>query len=231
MGPVSPDPANKSRFGYSATPIPIPRFDEKENCTFTVKVPRLHLGDEARAEICERRALWGTEIYTDDSDPIAMAIHGGWIRGAWDEDLVNLSVLDLGDAEVAKAKMLEMSRSKDPVIEVTEVPPQPMLPVPKRDLHITILILPRLISYASHATHGIKSREWKTKHDGMSVKIEKVAWVDGKMGKAEERGGEARRKRLRSLEMSLKDASLGPKISVNFIMNGEAKAHQPAAAA
>ena len=230
VGPASSDPADEFKFGYAATPIPIPRFDEKENCTFTIRVPRLFLSDTARGEICERRALWGAEIYTDDSDPIAMAVHGGWIRGEWDED-VDLSVLDLGDPEVAKAKMLDISQSKEPVVEVTEPPPQPMFLVPKRDLHITLLILPRLISYASRAAHGIKSREWKARHDGMSVKIEKVAWVDEKLGKAEERGGEARRKRLRALEESTKSASSGPKVSMSFVTKDAGRIQSGVAAA
>ena len=218
VSPTSTDPGEESKFAYVSTPIPIPRFDEKENCTFTVRVPRLYLTQDRREEICERRALWGADIYTDDSDPIAVAIHSGWLRGAWDEEEdFDLSVFNLGDTEDgAKAKALELSKSKDPVITISEPPPAPMYPVHNRDLHITLLILPRLVSYASHAAHGIMSREWKTKHDGMSFKIEKIAWVDEKAGKGEERGGEARRKRLRALEELKNDARLLPKVSMNF---------------
>ena len=130
-----------------------------------------------------------------------MAIHSGWLRGSWDAD-TDTSLLNLVDSEeIAQAKAMDLStNSKDPIITIADLPIAPMAPIPKRDLHITVLILPRLISYASHASHGIKSREWKeTKHDGMSMKIERIAWVDEGSAKGEERGGAARRKRLRGL--------------------------------
>ena len=193
------DPADAhSKFGYVSTPVPIPRFDEKENCTFTVRVPRYFLDALRREEICERRALWGAEIYTDDSDPIAVAIHSGWIRGEWDED-VDVSLLDLGKFDqAAEEKLHQMETSNEPSIVMEELPSFPMLPLKNRELHITLLIMPRLESYGSVVSHGLKSRSWKTKHDGMSFKVERIAWVDPKSSKCEARGGEARRKRMRA---------------------------------
>ena len=227
--PISDDPEDESKYGFTSTPVPIPRFAEKENCTFTIRVPRLHLQRNARGEICERRALWGTEIYTDDSDPVAIAIHSGWLRGEWDDD-IDISALDLGDVESAKAKARELSLSKEPTITLTETPSFPMFPVPKRDLHITLLILPPLASYASHNAYGLTSREWSTPHDGMSVKIEKMAWVDESASKGEERGGAARRKRMRALEESQK-GNLGPKISMSFGKGAEGEGKEQAAKA
>lgn len=31
-------------------------------------------------EALRRRKVWGTDVYTDDSDPLAIALHSGWIR-------------------------------------------------------------------------------------------------------------------------------------------------------
>ena len=216
-----------SKFGYTTTSLPIRRFDEKENCTFTVRVPRIYLQNESREQICERRALWGAEIYTDDSDPIAAAIHGGWIRGEWDTETMKGLQSDLGDAGAATAKATEMSKSKEPVITMMEPPSVPIYPIPKRDLHITLLILPRLQAYASHVAFGMKSREWKTTHDGMSFKVEKIAWVDEKTSMGEERGGEARRKRLKAMMDSCRDIGFGPKLSTTFASENPQKV-QPA---
>ncbi|KAI5286775.1 hypothetical protein KEM52_001868, partial [Ascosphaera acerosa] len=65
-----------------------------ENCTVTVRVPRWHLAAGKREEICYRRALWGTGVYTDDSDPVAAAIHSGFLRGAWNPK-IDTRLLDL----------------------------------------------------------------------------------------------------------------------------------------
>ena len=132
------------------------------------------------------RVVWGTDIYSDDSDPLAAAIHAGWIRGDWG-DGVDFSMLELNPSNEADPK--------EPVL--ASVPKTPMLPLPGKDLHLTLLILPALQSYASRVVHGIKSRSWGSDHDGLSYRIEKIAWVDEKGGCGEERDGESRRKRLK----------------------------------
>ena len=203
------------RFGYVSTATPLPRFDGKENCTVTVRIPRYYLRKEEREEICLRRGLWGSEIYTDDSDPVAAAIHGGWIRGEWGED-VDTSLLDLGSHESSPDSSKDGKQIAETQMTLTSPPTVPMLPVKDRDLHMTLLILPTLQSYTGLVAHGIKSRSWSSKHDGLSFKVEKIVWVDEKAGRGEERGGEARRKRLRAL-MSTKPVDAGPAIPMNFL--------------
>src|SRR5580700_2886482 len=73
--------------GFASTPLPLPRFEGRENCTYTIRIPRVHLTSVSRQEITSRRAVWGTDIYTDDSDIIAACIHSGWVRGEWPEDV------------------------------------------------------------------------------------------------------------------------------------------------
>ena len=75
----------------------------------------------------------------------------------------------------------------------------PPVPPADQDLHITLLVLPRLEQYDSTVMFGIKSRKWDGRHDGMSFKVHRVDWVDEGVGRGEERSGEARRKRLRTL--------------------------------
>ncbi|CAG8947525.1 unnamed protein product [Penicillium salamii] len=196
--PTAKSSLDSSKFGYTTTPQPLPRFEQRENCTFTVRVPRWRINQSHREEICARRAIWGTGVYTDDSDPVAAAIHSGFIRGAWgddvDESMLDLEIKDtyqhappLTDAEGEKSE----AEAKAPRI--------PPVPPADKDLHITLLVLPRVKQYDSTLLFGLKSRKWDGRHDGMSFKVHAVDWVDEGVGRGEERGGEARRKRLRTL--------------------------------
>lgn len=184
-----------AKFGYTTTPLPLPRFEGKENCTFTIRVPRFRIDTSHREEICARRALWGTGVYTDDSDPVAAAIHSGFIRGAWGED-VDVDLLDL---EIRDTYQHAPKTAQDVGAEDGERPRVPPVPPNDKDLHITLLILPRLERYDSSVLFGLKSRAWEGSHDGMSFKVQRVEWVDEGVGRGEERSGEARRKRLRNL--------------------------------
>jgi hypothetical protein len=78
--------------------------------------------------------VWGTDVYTDDSDIIAACIHQGWFRGEWAEDVdPSLLGLELGDGAPDSPKEY-----------LTDPPLRGPMQVPKdRDLDVTILILPR----------------------------------------------------------------------------------------
>jgi Histone deacetylation protein Rxt3 len=193
--PSSKASLESQKFGYTTTPVPIPRFEGKENCTFTVRVPRFRIDSARREEICARRALWGTGVYTDDSDPVAAAIHSGFMRGEWaedvDQDMLDLEIKDTYQhaPRAAEGEMKSASR-------------KPPVPPPDKDVHITLLILPRLQRYESTVLFGMKSRVWDDTHDGMSFKVEQIDWVDEGVTRGEERSGEARRKRLRNMMRS-----------------------------
>ncbi|KAI9706397.1 MAG: hypothetical protein M1836_003402 [Candelina mexicana] len=197
------------KLGYASTPTPIPRCEGKGNCTFIVRVPCQYLLPERRKELVLRRAVWGTSIYTDDSDPLAAAIHGGWIRGEWDGD-VDLSLLDLsGDESKAASTRVSKARSKiDPHTQLLLTTPPatgPMAPPAKKDLHITLLILPRLQEYTASTMHGFRSRSWGGNHDGMSFKILKMTWATEGVERGEPRGGAAKRRRLNAYIESRKE--------------------------
>lgn len=202
-----------SRRGYSSTPIPLPRFDGRENCTVTIQVPQVYLSKDSREEITARRPVWGTDIYTDDSDVIAACIHAGWIRGEWSED-VDISLLgleiDASDGPSEGAAMVANGKNiKGKGMLLNKPPPKgPMVPLENKDLHITLLVLPTLEKYSSVTRFGLKSREWADNHDGLSFMILSIKWVDagdigrGKMGRRmrmivaeEERKGEDERER------------------------------------
>ncbi|SPO05607.1 uncharacterized protein DNG_08294 [Cephalotrichum gorgonifer] len=211
-------PSVPSRRGYSTTPNPLPleKISGKENCTLTVKVAKIHLTPSAREEITSRRALWGTEVYTDDSDVVAACIHGGWIRGEWPDD-VDVSLLDLdhgiqNDGVVEK----ESRRKKDREAEAKarleanaanflSAPPRtgPVHVPADRDLHVTLVVLPKLQKYTSTTRFGIQSREFggygrrQPSHDGLSFMITGVRWVENGARPQSQLRGKARRERMR----------------------------------
>ena len=192
-----------AKYGYRSRFRSLPLFEGRMNCTITVRVPRYYLSREQREVICLDRNLYGTDIYTDDSDPVAAAIHSGWVRGEWSEE-VDVSMLHIDSSvEQERSHIGSLNGKMDGQyqISVTKTPPRhgPVLPKPNMDLHITLRVLPPLQRYASSVRNGLKSRSWGSDHDGMSYEIIKLDWVDeGLSSRGEERTGAARRKRLRT---------------------------------
>jgi hypothetical protein len=163
------------------------RFTAKdENCTYTIRVPRKFLSEENREKFCAFKYLFGTEIFTDDSCPISAAIHSGWIRGYWGSD-IDENLMDLPPP----------APEDEPVPDnVTQVPKAPIVPPPKKDAQITILVLPRLEKYASTLRFGVRSRPWGNNHDGVSFMILGIKFVDHSPSSEVEWTGEGRRKRM-----------------------------------
>ncbi|TKA33047.1 hypothetical protein B0A54_14708 [Friedmanniomyces endolithicus] len=182
---------------------PIPLFEGKENCTYTVRVPRFYLASTqhnepgALEETCKRRQLWGSDVYTDDSDVIAAAVHSGWIKG--DFGKLNNDLRDLCDNDSEDEHL--HPQPNDPTAEtpltLTSLPAKPAKPPANHDMHITLLLLPALQSYASTMHHHIRSREWGRLHDGMSFAIHRIDFVDeGVSNRYLERGISARKQRM-----------------------------------
>lgn len=149
-----------------------------------------------------RRAVWGTDVYTDDSDVVAACIHAGWIRGEWGKD-VDVDLLDLYKPSPTSKKQRTVPAEQH--LEVLNSPPAsgPVHVPVDRDLHVTLLILPCLEKYGSSTRFGIQSREFggtyngrKSIHDGISFMITSVRWVDGAAPQSRLRG-KARRDRIR----------------------------------
>lgn len=199
-----------SEHPYECTPNPLPYFDGRENCTFTVRIPRYHLSATARRAVCEARNVWGTDVYTDDSDPLAAAIHAGWLRGAWPSE-VDEAMLDLSPD--LRTTTTNGTPTTQPPTTMTAPPTDgPMDAPPNADCHLTLLILPTLALYAPSVRFGLASRRWGGNHDGASFKIERIEWVDeGATGRNEDRGAQARRVRLARLASPRLTAGVGVK--------------------
>lgn len=198
-----------SKIKFSSRMRPIPVFADSENCTFTVRVPRYYLITSARAngeyhsleEICRRRRLWGTEIYTDDSDVIAAAVHSGWLKGDFGD--FNDDLQGLGDHAPEQ-------EGDEEVMFLSERPLKPVTVPDVHDAHITLLVLPPLEAYVGSNQNHIWSREWKQKHDGMSYMIHSIEFVDeGASNRFTERGAAARKHRIAMEDAARREAAAG----------------------
>ena len=226
-GRLVPNASTQRGFASTPKPLPIELIKGKENCTLTVKIPQIHLTPAAREEITARAFLWGTDVYSDDSDVVAAAIHGGWIMGEWTDD-VDTKMLELQESACDLAKRRQNKDQPQPALKpknkeeaesLVTSPPQsgPMQVRANRDLQINVLILPRLVKYGSSTRFGVTSREFggtfgerHAVHDGLSFMIRSIRWVENG-GQAQARlRGQARRERMRKAMREV-NASFGNK--------------------
>lgn len=182
----------RTKLNVSIRPNLLPSFRDTEliNCTYTVRVSKTWIRREEREAICAERFLWGSGIFTDDSDPIAAAIHSGYVKGAWGEG-VDTILLE------------QIIREKNPKIDAGQdtVPEEPIDPPPGKDLHITLLVLPQLERYEPSVRYGLSSRPWPEEaktapHDGVSFMVLNCEFVDEGTERGKARNGTARRERL-----------------------------------
>ncbi|WKT45009.1 hypothetical protein QSH57_009862 [Fusarium oxysporum f. sp. vasinfectum] len=212
-GRLVPSTSTHRAFASNPKPLPWDMIKNKENCILTVKVARIHLSSIAREEITSRGYLWGTDVYTDDSDVVAACIHSGWIKGEWAEDVDN-SVLDIDQGVADKRRKKPANSTVDLESEdlITVPPPSGPMSIPaQRDLHVNVLILPRLVKYYSSTRHGISSREFggdyghrHSVHDGISYMIKSVRWVENGAQPQARLRGKARRERMRKAMREVK---------------------------
>lgn len=214
-GRLVPSTATNRGFASTPKPLPLDRLRGKENSTLTVKVPRVHLTPVAREEITSRAFLWGTDVYSDDSDVVAACIHAGWIMGEWTEDVdTNMLSLDKSDGKDSKKSKEAMGPVSEGIISA---PPKtgPLSIPPNRDLHVNILVLPRLVKYGGCTRNGITSREFggdfgsrHAIHDGLSYMVQSIRWVENGGQPQARLRGQARRDRMRKAMVEV-NASLG----------------------
>ena len=223
--PPAADTHVDAKIKFSSKMKPIPVFEGKENCTYTVRIPRWYLasvqneGENEDAsyleEICKRRQLWGTDVYTDDSDVVAAAVHSGWLKGDFGEYNHDLHEVCGNDAE--------QEGDDEPQSTLAVRPHRPIKVPAEHDAHITLLVLPPLESYASTTQHHIWSREWKKTHDGMSFMIHRIEFVDeGFATRTAERNAISRKQRLAIEETKRKEAAAGLVMFANGSIAGGA---------
>lgn len=145
---------------------------EQTNCTYTIRVSRTWLRKAEREAICSTRALWGSGIYSDDTDPVAAAIHSGFIKGSFPDHV---------DSELLE----KVYSTQNPKIDggSEHLPKSPVEPPVGKDCQITLVVLPPLDTYSSSVRYGIRSRPWpeekgEASHDGISFMVLSTKWVN-----------------------------------------------------
>lgn len=166
-----------------AAPRPAPR---------TAPLPRKEMSEEALRDAAwsfwaqrglERRELWGTDVYTDDSDILAMCVHAGWIEAPHIPDVPEW-LSGGGGRRVAQAWNALTERQHvmthgTPWPTSNPGPAAPAVPVciaphATCDLSVVLRIAPKLIVYKGCHRGGVRSRSWGNTHDGVSLVVESV---------------------------------------------------------
>lgn len=104
--------------------------------------------------LSEERRVWGTEVYTDDSDLVGVLVHSGWVVPKF------TSVASMygggGEAEEEEKRMRRKGGG----------------------VRVTLRMVGRLVRYVSTERNGVRSRGWGNGHDGGSLVVESVVRVE-----------------------------------------------------
>lgn len=153
----------------------LPRMDGNENSLIQVRIARRFL-DKTNNFAVSKRRLWGTEVYTDDSDVVAALYHGGYLADQDDNEDNSKTLASNGNS--ANGKTAAAGNNKKRGANSTAPKDEEEEDHSKDgDCIATILILPRLVKYRGSYRNGINSRSWLTRHDGVSFKIQKVDYI------------------------------------------------------
>lgn len=144
------------------------------NHTIDIKIPRYEFYDN---ENVYTHYLWGTDIYTDDSDIVAILYHCGILKS--NDPLADLKSLN------KTAKSIKESQDGQDGNKVENN--WPIYPVQSDDstqdisdtLIVRVRILPCLERYQGCYRHNYNSRNWcniNNVHDGVSISVESVRW-------------------------------------------------------
>ena len=106
----------------------------------------------APSDVVKAALVYGTDVYTDDSDLQSLLIHAGWIIPDPDPDL-----------EVAMKSDAPKTVNRDKQ--------------PEKGVHVDVRIVPVLNRYWGTTRNGVKSRSWGNGHDGYSIIVEGVRRV------------------------------------------------------
>lgn len=151
------------------------------NCTIDVCVPYSEIIDNSN--VYDKR-IWGTDIYTDDSDIVAILYHCGILNSQdptkrkarrvtrkqqqeqrndmkWDEDKSEYEFTNYSGA-ITPGNAENLHNVIDGVVSVEDED--------ATDLVVTLVILPRLNEYTGCYRNNYNSRSW-TNHDGVSIAI------------------------------------------------------------
>ncbi|QEU62206.1 Rxt3 [Kluyveromyces lactis] len=148
----------------------IPRMSHNHiNSILTIQIDSIYLQQVARGENIryQNREIWGTDIYTDDSDIILVLQHCGVLP--FSEPFDQNSNGKPSNVRSSKTKLRRTPANMSDQNSVTGAIPEREIPFA---IKVDILMLPPLQGYASSTRNNITSREWTGQvHDGLSYGI------------------------------------------------------------
>ncbi|KAF9335861.1 hypothetical protein BG006_010482 [Podila minutissima] len=131
----------------------LPNLEGHENSLLEVRVASTYLTyDNAKVR---KREVWGTDVYTDDSDVVAMLIHSGKY------------IPPLSPTSTEQDSLHPTGQHNFAAIQKHICP--------GFDLAVTLRVMPKLEKYQGSIRNRINSRTWPTdNHSGASFKIEAI---------------------------------------------------------
>ncbi|ORZ15139.1 histone deacetylation protein Rxt3-domain-containing protein [Absidia repens] len=151
----------------------LPNLQEHLNGIVQVRIPARYLSYQNPK--VKKRAIWGTGIYTDDSDVVSMAIHSGkFIPEHHDPELESNDPFLMAVAGKSMESIRAATRKQAMSPKTYLLGRNGDDTIPEYDIKVTLRVLPKLQDYTSTIQHRIKSRQWGGNHDGVSFYVEKV---------------------------------------------------------
>lgn len=147
-------------------------------------------------EPIKKRKVWGSDVYTDDSDVLALALHSGWLRlgkrgvvagapvepeeGEGPPPPTKAGEKGAGDEAVRRAKLPGLTLKQRTAKEEKdkEVPGGEVNEARQRTILVRLIVGPTLVRYEGCERQGIKSRSWGNGHDGVSLVIDSVETLE-----------------------------------------------------
>lgn len=116
-----------------------------------------------------KRQVWGTDVYTDDSDILALLVHSGWLRVTRRERRRRAGEKGAGADAIRRARIVgeERIEASTPAAAASTA----------AAIKVTLGVVPPLIRYQGIERQGVRSRSWGNGHDGVSLRVEQVELV------------------------------------------------------
>lgn len=165
VAPVDPHPvalSYGSPSAYTGEPLPL------TSPTTPLVLPS-HLADLPSVR---QRQVWGTDVYTDDSDVLLVLLHSGWLRVTRRERRPRAGEQGAGADAIRRARTAGEERIAVPGQKEAKAEDVPTA------LLVRLGVVPALVRYEGIERQGIRSRSWGNGHDGVSLRVEEVLPLD-----------------------------------------------------
>lgn len=160
--------------GTEIVPL-LPELKDYINSIITVRIPSYQINDLQNNKNYINRSIWGTDIYTDDSDVLLILKHNGFLPSI-DNELENM-IHNSDNNDNNSVEKRTPGNLKDPQnLDQTVNNFRHFINIIGGDIHVDLIVLPKLVKYEGIYRNGINSRTWVTGHDGVSIAIHGVRY-------------------------------------------------------